>query len=206
MSPIRLFEVTRFGNADDGNDGPDTQWLVLAVDHLQAVALVREREAASGVTPWREDFGVVTELGTPSGEVDGPVILRGPYIEHAYERGLWTTQWQYDANELQAWVPCPRRREGEARCHYRNGQLAAVSHWLGGSEHGPCERWHENGQAMQRGRYDDGRPVGLHEFWFDNGQLAGRYEYVKRGVRYQRWDRDGRLLDEAVEDWSRHDA
>lgn len=200
---FKLLEVTRWGNAADGGDGPDTNWLVLAADHLQAVALVRERELAAGIVAWREDFGVVTELGTPQGETDGPTVLRGPYIEHALERGLWTTQWQYDADELLAWVPCPRRREGEARCHYRDGRLAAVSHWLEGSEHGSVERWHENGQPMHRGHYDGGNPVGLHEYWFDNGQPAGCYRYDGRGVSYQRWDREGRGVGEGREDWQR---
>ena len=197
----KLLEVTRWGNAADGGDGPDTNWLVLAADHLEALDLVRGHERASGVVAWREDFGLVTELGTPAGPADGPVVLRGPYVEHALERGLWTTQWQYDAHELLAWVPCPRRRGGEARCHYRDGRLAAVSHWLDGSEHGPVERWYADGQRMHRGHYDAGNPSGLHEYWFDNGQPAGCYRYDGGGVSYRRWDREGRLVGEAREDW-----
>lgn len=44
--PMKLFEVTRWGNDLDGEEGngPDTNYLVCARDHEEAAALVRGRE------------------------------------------------------------------------------------------------------------------------------------------------------------------
>jgi hypothetical protein len=59
---------------------------------------------------------------------------------------------------------------------------------------------------MHRAEYRRGKMVGVHEYWYADGTPAGRYEYTARGVRYQQWDRSGRLVAEGDEDWGRPDA
>jgi hypothetical protein len=194
---VKLFEVTRWGNDVDGGNGPDTNYLVCARDHEEAAALVRDREP---------DLDAITELGVCSAEVEGPVILRGPYIEHKLERGTHFTLWSWDPRGLDVWVPTPRCRDGEATCHYANGQLAARCGWRGGRQHGVSELWYANGQAMHRAEYRRGKMVGVHEYWYADGTPASRYEYFAGGVRYQQWDRGGRLVAEATEHWSHREA
>lgn len=84
---MKLFEVTRWGNEVDGGNGPDTNYLVCANDHEEAAILVRVRES---------DLDAITELGVCSAEVEEPVILRGPYIEHKLGRGTHFTLWSWD--------------------------------------------------------------------------------------------------------------
>ncbi len=186
--------MTSSGNDVDGGDGPDTNYLVCARDHEEAAALVREREPA---------LDAITELGVCSAEVERPVILRGPYIEHALEHGTHFTLWSWDPHELGVWVPTPRCRDGEATCHYADGRLAARCGWRAGRRHGVSELWHRDGQLMHRAEHRRGKVVGVHESWYADGTPASRYEYTPRGVRYRRWDRAGRLVADAVEDRDR---
>jgi hypothetical protein len=194
---VKLFEVTRWGNDADGGNGPDTNYLVCARDHEEAAALVREREP---------DLGAITELGVCSAQVERPVVLRGPYIQHKLDAGAYFTLWSWDPRGLGVWVPTPRCRDGEAICHYANGQLAARCGWRDGRQYGASEVWYSDGQLMHRAEYRRGNAVGAHDYWYADGTPAGRYEYLAGGVRYRQWDRAGRLVAEATEEWGRQEA
>jgi MORN repeat variant len=189
---MKLFEVSRWGNEEDGSNGSDTNYLVCAHDHEEAATLVREREP---------NLAAITELGVCSADVERSVILRGPYIEHKLERGTYFTLWSWDPRGLDVWVPTARCRDGEATCHYADGQIAARCRWQDAREHGIWELWYPDGQLMHRGEYQRGKMVGIHEYWYRNGTPASRYEYVAGGVRYQQWNRQGGLIDEATEHW-----
>lgn len=197
---MKLFEVTRWGNAVDGGNGPDTNYLVCAGDHQEAAALVREREPVFDV------LDVIAELGVCTAEVENPVVFRGPYIEHKLGYGTNFTLWSWNLHELEVWVPMALRREGEAVCHCADGRLAARRGWRDGREHGTSELWYSNGQLMQRAEHRDGTPTGVHESWYADGAPASRYEYYDNGVRYKRWDRYCRLIEEGNEDRGRRDV
>jgi len=88
---VKLFEVTSWGNDVDGGNGPDTNYLVCARDHEEAAALVRDRQP---------DLDAITELGMCSAEVECPVVLRGPYIQHKLDPGAHFTLWSWDPRGL----------------------------------------------------------------------------------------------------------
>lgn len=194
---MKLFEVTRWGNDVDGGNGPDTNYLVCARDHEEAAALVRGQEP---------DLHVIAELGVCSGEVERPVVLRGPYIQHALSFGNYFPYWTWDPRGLDVWVPMAWCQDGEATSHYANGQLAARCECRNGCQHGVSELWYPNGQLMHRAEYRRGKMVGVHEYWYADGTPASRYEYFPGGVRYQQWDRAGQLTAEATEHWGRQKA
>ena len=190
---MKLFEVTRWGNTVDGGNGPDTNYLVRAHDHEEAASLVRDREPG---------LDLITELGVCSGTVDAPLVLRGPYIQHAHGgHDLFFTSWSWEPDGLDLWVPTAHCRDGEATCHYANGQLAAQCRWQKSRKHGEWQCWYSSGQLMHRAEYRRGKRVRVHEFWYADGTPASRYEYTPGGVRYQRWNRSGQLVADAVEEW-----
>lgn len=191
--PMKLFEVSRWGNDfdGDGGNGPDTDYLVCARDHEEAAALALERDP---------HVGYIIEFALCTGEVEGPLVLRGPYIAHAFRRGYVTSWWWND--KLNAWEPGPICRDGEATCYYPNGQIAARRLCREGRQSGESLLWYPNGQMMHRGTYLlGGRRAGIHEYWYEDGTQASRYEYVKRGVKYKEWDRSGQLISDEVESW-----
>jgi hypothetical protein len=202
---MKLFEVTRWGNEVDGGNGPDTNYLVCAHDHEEAAALVRgdlQLHCEQKTIHDTDDelfLDAITELGTCLGTVQSPVIFRGPYIQHKLECGTYFTLWSWDSN-LNVWIPTARCRDGEATCHYVNGQLAARCRWKDGREHGKSESWYANGQLLYCYEHRNGRMVGIHEYWYDDGKLAMRFEYTGNGVRYQSWDRAGLLVKQGNED------
>ena len=91
---LQLYEVVRWGNddaeADDGGpNGADTCFLVRAGTPVEAAMLADEilRETSDPrVHPWAD---VVHHLGTAAGTGDEAAVLRGPYLEHAFNDG-WT--------------------------------------------------------------------------------------------------------------------
>jgi len=192
---VKLFEATRWGNRTDGADGPDTNYLVCALDHLGAESLVTAHEPA---------LDAISELGVCGVEVEAPVILRGPYLEHKLERGTFFTLWSRESpsgHGAELWVPHPRCRDGEATCHYLDGQLAARSGWQAGRQHGPCHKWYATGQLMHSGEYRRGQRTGIHDWWYPDGGRASHYQYRADGVAYQTWNLDGTLASEGNETW-----
>lgn len=187
---MKLFEVTRWGNDTDGGNGPDTNYLVCARDHKEAAALVRPLEPV---------LSVVTELGISSVEIEVPFVLRGPYIQHNLDGGARFTYWSWDLSGLEVWMPTARCRDGEATCHYANGQLAARCRWQRDRQHGTSELWYSNGRPMHRGEYRRGRRSGVHKYWYADGTPASRYEHSGEGVRSRRWDRDGREVADVID-------
>lgn len=105
---MKLYEVVRWGNdaadADDGGpNGPDTCFLVQTDTPADAARLAdAELLAAAPVrVPPRAD--VVHLLGESASSEVGPRIVRGPYLEHAFNRG-WRA-WQRDRG-ADDWVEC----------------------------------------------------------------------------------------------------
>ena len=195
---MNLFEVTRWGNDVDGGNGPDTNYLVCARDHEEAASLVRGREPR---------LDLIVELGVCSNTVDVPTVFRGPYIEHSVGHpGTHFTHWSWDPRGLDVWVPTAHCRDGEATCHYIDGQLAARCSWQKNRRHGAWQCWYSSGQLMHRAEYRRGKMAGLHEYWYADGTPAGRYEYIPGGVRYQQWERSGQLVADAVEKWGKVEA
>ena len=102
----RLFEVVRWGNDsadpdDGGPNGPDTCFLVRAETPAEAAVLADAelRAAAASRVPPRAD--VVHLLGESSSSESEPRVVRGPYLEHAFNRG-WRA-WQREDGAI-AWV------------------------------------------------------------------------------------------------------
>ena len=90
--PLYLYEVVRWGNDSDdeeegGPNGPDTCLLVRARSPEEA-ALLADEELRVTTDPrvhaWAD---VVHVLGTAAGEGAASEVLRGPYLEHAFNEG-----------------------------------------------------------------------------------------------------------------------
>lgn len=103
---MQIFEVIRWGNGSDdlytgGPNGPDTCFLVRASSIEQAAELVDRQLAAMPselVDPWA---GAIYQIGTDSSASSDAIILRGPYIQHAFRHG-WR-HW-YRQEPLGSWV------------------------------------------------------------------------------------------------------
>jgi hypothetical protein len=89
---LNLYEVVRYGNDSDdiysgGADGPDTCFLVRANSPCEAADLVSPLLEQMPHEKVQACPHVVYLLGTHSGVSELPLVLRGPYIEHAYNHG-----------------------------------------------------------------------------------------------------------------------
>src|SRR5436190_22595491 len=93
---LNLFKVIRWGNESDdpvtgGPNGPDTCFLVRASTVEEAAALVDAVLAgmpSEYVQGWSH---AICLIGTDGGTDPQPRVLRGPYIQHAFNHG-WR-QW-----------------------------------------------------------------------------------------------------------------
>lgn len=112
---MQLYEVIRWGNDSDdvfsgGPNGPDTCFLVRA-DTPDAAAQLADTLLAQypneRVSNWCQ---VVYGLGSDGGSDGKAKVLRGPYIEHAYNHG-WR-QWQRETSDgpWTEFVPRPTGR------------------------------------------------------------------------------------------------
>jgi hypothetical protein len=92
---LQLYEVVRWGNddaeADDGGpNGADTCFLVRAGSPTEAGALADEVLSETSDERLHCWADVVHHLGTAAGTSTEASVLRGPYLEHAFNDG-WTT-------------------------------------------------------------------------------------------------------------------
>lgn len=98
---MNLYEVFRWGNDSEdlftgGPDGLDTCFLVRAssLEHAaQLVDAVLASPPSQRVQNWAEAIHL---LGADHGSQDAPRILRGPYLQHAYNHG-WPC-WHRDSS------------------------------------------------------------------------------------------------------------
>ncbi len=96
---MSLFEIVRWGNESDdpltgGPDGPDTCFLVRAATLEAAVALVDVLLSRRPSERVRSQAQLAYLIGEDAGTDATPRILRGPYLQSAYNHG-WR-QWMRD--------------------------------------------------------------------------------------------------------------
>ena len=108
-SSLHLYEVVRWGNdsldADDGGpNGADTCFLVRAerVEEAARLADVELAAAAPERVPPRAD--VVHLLGDSRSTETEPRILRGPWLENAFNRGWRVWQRERDSDAWIEWI------------------------------------------------------------------------------------------------------
>ncbi len=88
---MKLYEVVFWGNSGSTDGDKDTIYLVRAPDFMAAVEEVSTNEHSSKRSGNRDSLAhMVHEIGldtAPFAQKAGTQILRGPYFEHAFNRG-----------------------------------------------------------------------------------------------------------------------
>jgi hypothetical protein len=92
---MQLYEVVRWGNDDSDTDdagpnGEDTCFLVRAGSPAEAATLADEVLSETSENQERCWADVVHHLGIAAGANSEAAVLRGPYLEHAFNDG-WAT-------------------------------------------------------------------------------------------------------------------
>ena len=81
--------------------------------------------------------------------------------------------------------------------HPTNNSVLSVTGYRFGKRHGASREWNVEGRLIDEEYEDVGGSHGPFRKWYPNGQLAesGHTEH-SINVRFQRWDENGRLLEE----------
>ena len=108
-------------------------------------------------------------------------------VEKTYhENGKLESEGKYDAN---------KKRTGEWKDYYSNGQLKQVASYKNGDFEGETVSYHENGKLEGSGRMKDGWFDGEWKSYYDNGQLESikKYENTKLVGESKYYHRNGQL-------------
>ena len=79
---MNIYLVVRSGNEDEGPDGEDTSFMVVANSHLEASALADDMLRQDKVKKVCHYSSHIYQLGSSDSLLEKPVILLGPIVKY----------------------------------------------------------------------------------------------------------------------------